>query len=70
MDVVTRIHQTDKSVMIVAVPKSEETVEDVKEELIDRIREFPEEFGLKFSAGAQANVIGERTHLFVRLTPH
>lgn len=69
LDSVLKIQEHNGSVFVVAVPKAPDLLEELKEALVERIREMPEELGLIFSAKAQANEIGGRTHLIIRLTP-
>jgi len=69
LSVIHKIAELNGSVFVVAIPKSPDIVEDVKELLVDRIRELPEEYGLVFTAKAQQNEVGVRTYLFIKLTP-
>src|SRR5215217_7758951 len=69
LDSIKKIQEVNGAVFIVACPKAPELTDDLKEALVDRIRELPEEFGLIFSAEAQQNDVGDRTTLFIKLTP-
>lgn len=69
LDSITNIKAIGNTVVVVAVPKHEDLVDSLQEELVDTIRELPEQERIAFRAKAQKNVIGGRTHLFIRLYP-
>lgn len=69
LDSVIRIQEHEGAVWIVAVPKDPELLENLRETLVERIREMPEELGLIFTAKAQENDVGGKPHLIVKLIP-